>query len=79
MRIQVEVRFSGPVRRPWPDASRSLAVAAGSTVRDLLTDCGFAPHEHAFLHVAVNRATATLTTPLSGGDTVDVMLRVGGG
>jgi hypothetical protein len=73
------LRFSGPVRRPWPEASRPVPVDVGWTVRDLLLASGFAEGELGFLHTAVNDTTADLTTPLADGDSVDVMLRVGGG
>lgn len=73
------VRFLGPIRRPWTEASRAVDVGAGATVADLLATLGFARHELAFLQVARNGVVASLATPLCEGDEVDVMLRVGGG
>ena len=75
----VTVRFTGPVRRPWPEASRTLELPAGTTVGRLLQQLGFAGHELRFVHTGVNGASAGPATELADGDTVDVLLRVGGG
>lgn len=77
--MTVTVRFAGPIRRPWPEASREVEIGPGSSVAELLSVLGFALHERSFLQVAVNRLAVPLSTTLSQHDQVDVMLRVGGG
>lgn len=77
--MNVTVRFSGPIRRPWPETCRALEVEVGITVAGLLATLGFARHELSFLQAARNRAAVPLTTALADGDEVEVMLRVGGG
>jgi sulfur carrier protein ThiS len=77
--MTVTVRFSGPIRRPWPEASRSLEMSAGTTIAMLLSALGFARHELGFLQAAVNGVAAPVAAALADGDAVDVMLRVGGG
>lgn len=77
--MMVTVRFSGPIRRPWPEASREVEIEPGWTVAQLLATLGFAPHELPYLQAARNRVAVPLSSPLSDGDDVDVLLRVGGG
>jgi sulfur carrier protein ThiS len=77
--VTVTVKFSGPVRRPWPEASREVELESGSSVARLLTAIGFDRHEQGYLQVARNGVAVPLDALLSGGDEVDVMLRVGGG
>jgi sulfur carrier protein ThiS len=76
---QVTIRFTGPVRRPWPETERKLIVDDGTTVRDLLLDLGFAEGELGHLNTAGNGKVVPLTTVLDEGATLDVALRVGGG
>jgi sulfur carrier protein ThiS len=76
---QVTIRFTGPVRRPWPETERKLTVDDGTTVRDLLLDLGFAEGELNHLNTAGNGKVVPLTTVLDEGATLDVALRVGGG
>jgi hypothetical protein len=77
--VTVTLRFSGPIRRPWPEAERRLEVAPGACLAEVLVGLGFPRHQHPFLQVAVNGTTASLSATLGDGDHVDVMLRVGGG
>jgi sulfur carrier protein ThiS len=77
--MTVTVRFVGPIRRPWPETSRSLEVAPGSTVGAVLAGLGFARPQLGLLHAAVNGVATPASTVLADGDTLEVMLRVGGG
>lgn len=75
----VEIRFSGPIRRPWPEPGRALELAEGTTVGEALRALGFARHELRFLHTAVAGETVRADRELRDGDRLEVMLRVGGG
>ncbi len=77
--MTVTVRFSGPIRRPWPEATREVELEPGVTVAELLATLGFARDQLSFFHAAVYRVAVPLSTALSDEDQVDVMLRVGGG
>ena len=77
--MKVTVRFAGPIRRPWPEASREVEIRPGSSVAELLSTLGYARHELSYLQAAVNRLVVPPSTTLSDEDQVDVMLRVGGG
>ena len=77
--MRVTVRFSGPIRRPWPEESRTLEVEAASTVASVLRGLGYARRELRFLLTAVGGESAGLKAELADGDCLEVMLRVGGG
>jgi sulfur carrier protein ThiS len=76
---EVTVRFTGPVRRPWPESERLLNVDDGTTVGDLLLSLGFTERELALLSTASNSQVVPATTVLDRDATLDVVLRVGGG
>jgi len=75
----ITIRFSGPIRRPWPEMMREVEVEPGTTVRGVLSAVGYTTHEHRFLLTAVNGGSVGLDHEVVAGDTLDVALRAGGG
>ena len=76
---EVTIRFAGPMRRPFPEMSKVLEVAADTTVADLLQELGYSERELEFFATAVGGTSVPPTEVLRDGDTLDVMLKVGGG
>jgi sulfur carrier protein ThiS len=76
---RVQVELVGPMRRPWPESSRDLDLAVGTTVGDLLASLGYPPPQAAHLVVRVNGVKVRPGTVLGDGDRVTVILVVGGG
>ena len=77
--MRVEIRFSGPIRRPWPEAARVVELRDGTRVGEALRGLGFAAHELRFLQTAVDGEGVGRAHELHDGDRLEVMLRVGGG
>ena len=75
----ITIRFSGPIRRPWPEMTGQVEVESETTVRGVLRVLGYAAHEHRFLLTAVNGDSVGLSHEVGEGDTLDVALRAGGG
>lgn len=77
--MKIDVVFVGPLRRPWPERARTLEVADGVLLSELLRSWGYSDEEASRLSCAVNGEAARLQTPLEEGDRVSVMLLLGGG
>ncbi len=77
--MKIDVTFTGPVRRPWSETSRTIPLFDGETAAALLKRLGFTPAESRMLWIAVNGEMTTLEQTLNDGDRVTVGLRLGGG
>jgi sulfur carrier protein ThiS len=75
----VTVAFVGPIRRPWKEQSRALELAEGSDADDLLDAVGLSGSEKLRVSVLVNGERRSLSTRLTEGDRVELLLLVGGG
>lgn len=75
----INIEFAGPVRRPWPESTRTLPLLEGGTVAALLDHLGFTPSETRLLWVAVNGEIAAPQQALQDGDRVMISVRIGGG
>ncbi|NMB75592.1 MAG: MoaD/ThiS family protein [Myxococcales bacterium] len=75
----VKVSFFGPVRRPWPETSRTLEAAAGERLGDLMSRLGYTPEEARRLALVVAGHRREPDFLLSDGDEVRVVLLAGGG
>ncbi len=75
----ISIEFAGPVRRPWPENTRTIDFPEGSTVAALLEKLGFTPSEARLLWVAVNGEIAAPQRALQEGDRVMISVRIGGG
>ena len=75
----ISIEFAGPVRRPWPESTRTVPFLEGGTVAALLENLGFTPNETRLLWVAVNGEIAAPQRALQEGDRVMISVRIGGG
>ncbi len=76
---KVQVRFIGPIRRPWPEVCRTVEIPAQCDVEDLLETIGFTTSELLRIVLMVNGSGAELSRMLADGDQVDLALLLGGG
>jgi len=77
--MKIDVEFIGPMRRPWPERSRSVEVAEGALLADLLRSFGYRDDEAKHLSCSVNGAVARPRTALHDGDRLSITLLLGGG
>jgi len=77
--MQLTVSFFGPIKRPWPEATRELDLEAGTTVEGLLTSLGYKPEDMRRVAVVVNGQKQKASTCLQDGDDVRFVLLAGGG
>ena len=77
--MTIQVEFTGPMRRPWPERSRALEVGEGMLLAELLRSFGYSEDEAKVLSCSINGATVRLRAPLHDGDRVLVTLLLGGG
>lgn len=77
--MKIEVVFVGPMRRPWPERARSLEVADGVLLSELLRAWGYSDEEASRLSCAINGEAARPQSRLKEGDRLSVMLLLGGG
>jgi len=77
--MTIEVEFVGPLRRPWPERQRTVELAEGTLLGELLGAWGYREEEARHLSCSVNGVAARLRTPLADGDRLSVALLLGGG
>jgi hypothetical protein len=77
--MTIEVELVGPMRRPWPERQRTVQLAEGSVLGDLLASWGYREEEARHLSCSVNGVAARLRTRLVDGDRLSVALLLGGG
>lgn len=77
--MKVTASFFGPIRRPWPELSRQIEAAEGTSVGELLADLGYSPEDLKRVAVVVNGRRRDLDTPLADGDDARFALLAGGG
>jgi sulfur carrier protein ThiS len=73
------VRFVGPVRRPGPERALEVDPSATPTVGALLESLGYSPDEHRSLQVLTDGRRARGDTPLTGVESVEILIAIGGG
>ena len=78
-RAKVEVQFLGPIRRPWPERSRTVEIEGGTSVHDFLLEVGFAEKELKRIVIIYNGKRSKTSAVLNDGDSLAVGLPVGGG
>jgi sulfur carrier protein ThiS len=76
--MKIDVVFVGPMRRPWPERARTLEVAEGVLLSELLRSWGYSDEESSRLSCAVNGQAVRLQTPLEEGARGDRLHRLGG-
>ena len=77
--MRLTVSFFGPIKRPWPEATRELEIEAGTTVEALLTGLGYQPEDLRRVAAVVNGQKQKPSTTLDDGDDVRFVLLAGGG
>jgi len=73
------VSFFGPIKRPWPEATRDQAIEAGTTLAGLLSDLGYQPEDMRRVAMVVNGKKEKPSRKLEEGDDVRFVLLAGGG
>jgi len=77
--MKIQLTYVGYLKFPGVESGGSVEVRAGSTIGELLTHYGIAPAQQRFLTTFVNDEPAELSTSLSDGDDLAVIIQVGGG
>ncbi len=77
--MHLTVSFFGPIKRPWPEATRELDVDADTTVEHLLIDLGYRAEDMRRVAAVVNGKKVKPSTILDDGDEVRFVLLAGGG
>jgi hypothetical protein len=77
--MTIDVEFIGPMKRPWPERARSVEVADGALLADVLRSFGYRDDEATHLSCSVNGVAARAKTELHAGDRLSVTLLLGGG
>ncbi len=77
--MKIKVSFAGPIRRPWPEATRALELADGTDIKGLLSSLGYSPEEARRVIAVVQEERKTLYHVLADGDEVRLLLLAGGG
>ncbi len=77
--MNVQVTFLGPIRRPWPESSRSLEVVDGTRAGDLLQGLGYQAEDLQRVALVVNGKRQRPEVVLAPGDHLRVVLLAGGG
>jgi hypothetical protein len=77
--MKIDVEFIGPMKRPWPDRARSVEVADGAQLAEVLRSFGYRDDEARHLSCSVNGVAARPKTPLHDGDRLAITLLLGGG
>ena len=77
--MQLTVSFFGPIKRPWPEASRDLDIEPGTTLEGLLADLGYSAEDMRRVAMVVNGKKQKLSLALTEGDDVRFVLLAGGG
>ncbi len=77
--MKVEVKFTGPIRRPWPEASRILEVEEGLSVQELLSLLGFEEEEGRFVTVLLDGLALRHHRQVPENVTLILMVPAGGG
>ena len=75
----IKTSFFGPIRRPWPEQSKTVETPPGSTVENLLVTLGYQPEDMRRVAVVINGARKSLSTKLTEDDDVRFVLLAGGG
>jgi len=77
--MHLTVSFFGPIKRPWPEATRQLDVDADTTVERLLVDLGYQAEDLRRVAPVVNGKKVKPSAVLNDGDEVRFVLLAGGG
>jgi sulfur carrier protein ThiS len=77
--IRITVNFSGPLRRPWPEITRQIEIPQPMTVEQILSYLGYSPVEKKMILASINGVKSNSKTVLQDGDSLDLILLVGGG
>jgi sulfur carrier protein ThiS len=75
----VSVHFVGPVRRPCPERTLEVDASELSTVGELLAELGYSDEEQRSLQPRVDGKRARASMPLTGVQTVEILIAIGGG
>ena len=75
----VNVEFVGAIRRPWSEQQRTLDLAEGTRVGDLLGELGYERRERRYVTTVVNDERVKHDRALADGDHLVVMTVIGGG
>jgi sulfur carrier protein ThiS len=77
--LKLRLSFFGPIRRPWPEASREVEIEAGSTLEQVLVCLGYQAEDLKRVALVVNGKKRPGATELQADDDVRVVLLAGGG
>ena len=77
--MKVEIKFTGPIRRPWPEPSRILELEEGISIVELLSLLGFEEEEGRFVTVLLDGQALRHYRKVPEGATLILMVPAGGG
>jgi sulfur carrier protein ThiS len=75
----ITINFSGPLRRPWPEISKQIVIKDNQSIDQTLSELGYSPIEKKMILASLNGEKTNQKIILKDGDSLDLILLVGGG